>query len=117
MNLKFVFKLAWRETRASRRRLSLLVGSVAAGVAALVAINGFTDNLRTSVSAQAKALLGADVAISGRKAFPDQIERLVDPSMIEEALAFPRFFLAAGDSAMRMALLAPAQIPSQTHTQ
>lgn len=78
MNLKFVFKLAWRETRASRRRLSLLVGSVAAGVAALVAINGFTDNLRTSVSAQAKALLGADVAISGRKAFPDQIERLVD---------------------------------------
>lgn len=46
-----------------------------------------------------------------------QIERLVDPSMIEEALAFPRFFLAAGDSAMRMALLAPAQIPSQTHTQ
>ena len=78
MNLKFVFKLAWRETRASRRRLSLLVGSVAAGVAALVAINGFTENLRTSVSSQAKALLGADVAISGRKPFPDRIERLVD---------------------------------------
>jgi len=78
MNLKFVFTLAWRESRASRRRLGLLVGSVAAGVAALVAINGFTENLRTSVSAQAKALLGADVAISGRKPFPERIERLVD---------------------------------------
>ena len=78
MNLKFVFKLAWRESRASGRRLGLLVGSVAAGVAALVAINGFTENMRTSVSAQAKALLGADIAISGRKIFPDRLERLVD---------------------------------------
>ena len=78
MNLTFVFKLAWRESRASGRRLSLLVGSVAAGVAALVAINGFTENLRTSVSAQAKALLGADIAISGRKVFPERVERLVD---------------------------------------
>ncbi len=78
MNLKFVFKLAWRETRASRRRLSLLVGSVAAGVAALVAINGFTENLRTSVSTQARALLGADLAISGRKEFTDPVKRLVD---------------------------------------
>ena len=78
MNLGFVFKLAWRESRAARRRLALLVGSVAAGVAALVAINGFTENLRTSVAQQAKALLGADIAISSRKPFPDRIERLID---------------------------------------
>ena len=78
MNLPFVFKLAWREGRASRRRLGLLVGSVAAGVAALVAINGFTDNLRTSVGAQAKALFGADLSLSGRKPFPERIERWAD---------------------------------------
>jgi putative ABC transport system permease protein len=78
MNLPFVFRLAWRESRASRRRLSLLVGSVAAGVAALVAINGFTDNLRTSVGAQAKALFGADLSVSGRKPFPERIERWAD---------------------------------------
>lgn len=78
MNATFVFKLAWRESRAARRRLALLVGSVAAGVAALVAINGFTENLRTSVSAQAKALLGADIAISSRKAYPDRVVRLID---------------------------------------
>ncbi len=78
MNLGFVFKLAWRESRAARRRLALLVASVAAGVAALVAINGFTENLRTSVAQQAKALLGADIAISSRKPLPEKITRLVD---------------------------------------
>ena len=78
MNLSFVAKLAWRETKAARRRMSLLVGSVAAGVAALVAINGFTENLRVSVGTQAKALLGADLAISSRRPFTDRVERLVD---------------------------------------
>lgn len=78
MNASFVAKLAWRESRAARRRLLMLVMSVAAGVAALVAINGFTENLRTSVGAQAKALLGADLSIGGRKPFPERIERLVD---------------------------------------
>ena len=88
MNLGFVAKLAWRESRAARRRLVLLVGSVAAGVAALVAINGFTDNLRTSVGAQAKALLGADLNVSGRKPFPERIVRWTDTVL-------------AGDSASR----------------
>ncbi len=36
-----------------------------------------------------------------------RIEQLVDPSMIEEALGFPRFFHTASASAMRMAILAP----------
>lgn len=78
MNLPFVFKLAWRESRAARRRLIMLVASVAAGVAALVAINGFTENLRTSVGTQAKVLLGADLVITGRRAFTEPIQQLVD---------------------------------------
>lgn len=85
MNLPFVFRLAWRESRAARRRLGLLVGSVAAGVAALVAINGFTDNLRTSVGAQAKALLGADLNISGRKPFPERIESWADSMLAADS--------------------------------
>jgi putative ABC transport system permease protein len=42
----------------------MLVAAVAVGVAALVAINSFTDNLLDSVRAQARALLGADLALS-----------------------------------------------------
>lgn len=62
----FVVRLAWREVRASRRRLLLLTASVMAGVGALVAINSFTDNLRVSIAEQAQALLGADLALRSR---------------------------------------------------
>lgn len=63
----FVVRLAWREMRASRRRLGLLTAAVMAGVGALVAINSFTDNLRGSVAEQAQALLGADLSLRSRE--------------------------------------------------
>ena len=50
--------MAAREGRASWRRLLVLTGAVAVGVAALVAINAFSDNLRLSVKDQARSLLG-----------------------------------------------------------
>ncbi|MEZ4585015.1 MAG: FtsX-like permease family protein [Gemmatimonadales bacterium] len=74
----FVFQLAWRESRKARRRLLLLVGSVTAGVAALVAINGFTENLQVSVAEQAQAMLGADLELGSRQPFSERVESLVD---------------------------------------
>ena len=50
----FVLRMAAREIRAAPRRLLLLTASVAIGVAALVAIDSFTDNLRDSVRSQAR---------------------------------------------------------------
>ena len=66
-SLGFVLRLASREARAARKRLLLLTASVTAGVGALVAVNSFTDNLTVSVAEQAQALLGADLAFTGRK--------------------------------------------------
>src|SRR5438128_1827174 len=60
----FVLAMAWREGRAARRRTLFLTVAIGVGVAALVAINSFTDNLRESVRQQARALLGADLALS-----------------------------------------------------
>jgi len=74
----FVLRMALRESRAEGRRLALLVGAVAIGVAALVAINSFTRNLQDSVSRQARALLGADLALSSRRALSPRITALVD---------------------------------------
>jgi len=59
----FVCRMAVRELRAAPRRLFLLTGTVAVGVAALVAINSFSNNLQNSVRQQARALLGADLSV------------------------------------------------------
>ena len=66
--MRFALLLAWRESR-SPRRLLLLMASVTAGVAALVAIGSFTRNLQASVRDQARALLGADLAVGSGTAF------------------------------------------------
>ncbi|MEP6687136.1 MAG: FtsX-like permease family protein [Gemmatimonadales bacterium] len=70
--------MAAREIRAAPRRLLLLTASIAIGVAALVAIGSFTDNLRDSVRSQARALLGADFALSSRRALPKAAETVLD---------------------------------------
>jgi putative ABC transport system permease protein len=70
--------MAWREGRAARRRLLLLTAAIAVGVAALVAINSFTDNLSRSVDDQAKALLGADLVIGSPAAPSARLDSLID---------------------------------------
>lgn len=84
---RFVLRMAWREGRASRRKLGLLTGAVAAGVAALVAINSFTLNLTDSVARQAQALLGADVSVSSRRPFPERAEAFLDSLRVENQIA------------------------------
>lgn len=78
MTPAFVVRMAWREGRAGFRRLALLTASITAGVAALVAINSFTDNLRLSVRDQARALLGADLSFSSQQPFSPRVEALLD---------------------------------------
>jgi putative ABC transport system permease protein len=79
--MRFALLLAWRESR-SPRRLLLLMASVTAGVAALVAIGSFTRNLQASVRDQARALLGADLAVGSGTAFSpraeSQIARIIE---------------------------------------
>jgi putative ABC transport system permease protein len=67
--MSFILKMAWRDTRASRRRLLLYSLSIVLGVAALIGISSLGDSLRASVDAQAKGLLGADLAATARSTF------------------------------------------------
>jgi len=76
--LQFVLAMAWREGRAARRRLAFLTAAIAIGVAALVAINSFTDNLARSVEEQSRALLGADLVVSTRNVPSGQLATLLD---------------------------------------
>jgi putative ABC transport system permease protein len=77
-SLRTVLSLALRESRFFRRRLFLFLSAISLGVAALVAVQGFSANLSQGVREQARALLGADVALESRQPFPDAVEALLD---------------------------------------
>ena len=77
MSPSFVLSLAWREARGSKRRGLLILAAIAIGVAALVAINSFTRNLRQSVERESRALLGADLMLGAPGPFGERAESLV----------------------------------------
>jgi putative ABC transport system permease protein len=107
MTSRFVWRMAWRESRGARRRLWLLTGAVAAGVAALVAVNSFASNLRDSVTAQAQALLGADLSLSTRQPFNDRTAALIDTLIA----ARPEAGVPAGQAARVVSFSAMAFVP------
>ena len=74
----WMFKMAWRDSRGSRRQLALFLSSIVAGVAALVAISSFGTNLRGAVDEEAKGLLGADLVLRSGKPFTERIEAVID---------------------------------------
>lgn len=76
--MSFVVSFAWRDGRSARRRLLLFVGSIALGVAALVAIRSFGAGLEAAVAEQARALTGADLTVSARRLFGPEDEALLD---------------------------------------
>lgn len=78
MSLGALLRLAWRESRSARRRLALYMSSIAFGVAALVAIDSFAGNVTRSVREQSRTLLGGDMALQARAAFPAVVDTLVD---------------------------------------
>jgi putative ABC transport system permease protein len=72
--MNFILKMAWRDSRASRRRLVLVSLSIVLGIAALVGIASIGDNLQRTVEQQTKSLLGADLTVTSRQAFtPDTL--------------------------------------------
>ncbi len=73
-----VFRMAWRESRSSRRRLLLFGAAVSIGVATLVSLASFTANVQDAVHRQARELLGADYLLSSPRPFTRPIEALLD---------------------------------------
>ena len=69
--------MAWRDTRASRRRLLLFSSSISLGIAALVAIGSLGRNLEQAIQQQSKALLGADLVVTARQPFTPETEAII----------------------------------------
>lgn len=72
--MNFILRMAWRDSRASRRRLGLFSLSIVLGIAALVAIGSFNANLQRAIDGQARTLLGADLEVTSRAALSDEAE-------------------------------------------
>lgn len=62
-NDKWVWRMAWMEGRHNYRRLLLFTSSIVIGIASIVAIDSFNENLQHDIDSQAKELLGADLVI------------------------------------------------------
>ncbi len=83
--LNWLIKMAWRDSRRNRGRLLLFISSIILGIAALVAINSFGENLKKDIDLQAKTLLGADMALNGNSPASDSILQWIDSVSVESA--------------------------------
>jgi putative ABC transport system permease protein len=87
INLSWLLKMAWRDSRKNRSRLFLFISSMILGIAALVAIYAVGDNLTQDIDRQAATLIGADLDIRTNKA-PIKDAKLLTDSLKNIALAY-----------------------------
>src|SRR5471030_2366387 len=78
LNLRWIFEMAWRDSRKNRSRLLLFISSIIFGIAALVAIYSFGDNIKGDVNNQAAELIGADLTVSSNAPAVDSTKTLLN---------------------------------------
>lgn len=78
IGLLWVLGMAWRDSRSHRKRLLLFTSSIAVGTGALVATANLEANMEEAADEQARTLLGADLALVGRRPFTAEVEAVID---------------------------------------
>ena len=78
LNFSWILKMAWRDSRKNRSRLFLFISSIILGIAALVAIYSFGDNLNRDIDKQAATLIGADLAVFSNRPLSPKAIKLLD---------------------------------------
>ncbi|WP_231729743.1 ABC transporter permease [Pedobacter sp. Leaf176] len=101
-SMAWLFKMAWRDSRKNRSRLFLFLSSIILGIAALVAVYSFKDNLQNDIDRQAKELTGADLIVESRKTVSKQTLKLLqtmgDDRASESTFASMVYFVKDGGS-------------------
>lgn len=70
--------MAWRDGKASGKRLLLFMASIILGIAAVVFIQSFSNNLKNNIGLQSKALMGADFLIDSNQPANERVVELMD---------------------------------------
>lgn len=78
MNWRWILLMAWRDSRKNRSRLFLFISSIILGIAALVAMNSFNENLRKDIDSQAAELIGADLELESRREPSAEAMKFID---------------------------------------
>lgn len=71
-------RLIARETRGSRARLAFFTLCLGIGVAAVVSVSALSASLDRAIRGEARQLLAADLAVSGRRAAPPEVLAAID---------------------------------------
>ncbi|MCY2687668.1 ABC transporter permease [Salinimicrobium sp. TH3] len=74
----WLLKMAWRDGKASGRKLILFMASIVLGIAAVVSIQSFGENLKDNIALQSKAMMGADYKIDLDKAPTEEVLSIID---------------------------------------
>ena len=78
LNFNWLLKMAWRDGKASFSRLMLFMASIILGIAAVVSIQLFSDNLKDNIKKQSKSLMGADFIIDSRQKPSEKVQKIID---------------------------------------
>ena len=70
--------MAWRDGKASSGRLLLFMASIILGIAAVVSIQLFSDNLKDNIQRQSKSLMGADFLIDTNDLPSERVQGIID---------------------------------------
>jgi putative ABC transport system permease protein len=75
---KWLLKMAWRDSKASGSRLLLFMASIILGIAAVVSIQSFSENLEENIAIQSKTLMGADFVIDSNQPPNERVLAIID---------------------------------------
>lgn len=81
----WLLKMAWRDGKASSKRLFLFMASIVLGIAAVVSIQSFSENLQNNIALQSKSLMGADFIIDSNQLPNERVLGIIDSLGGEDA--------------------------------
>jgi len=79
--VSFVLRMAWRETRAAWIRLLFFFLCVAVGVAAIVVLRSVVQNVRTTLTREARQIIGADVVVQSARPWTAEARAILDAEL------------------------------------
>ncbi|MEG9328547.1 FtsX-like permease family protein [Salinimicrobium catena] len=77
-SFSWLLKMAGRDGKASSRKLTLFMASIVLGIAAVVGIQSFGENLKDNIASQSKSLMGADFTIDSEDPPNERVQQIID---------------------------------------